>query len=62
MLTSHLPMPWRDESALAYAGASARGAADALWLHADLAVWSPLAWIAAATVILATLFERMRIR
>ncbi len=62
LLTSHLPMPWRDESALAYAGASARGAADALWLHADLAVWAPLAWIAAATVVLATLFERMRIR
>ena len=61
LLTSHLPTPWRDESVLAYLSATARGAADALWLHADLATWAPLAWIAVTSVLLATTFHRMRI-
>ncbi len=62
LLTSHLPMPWRDESGLAYSGATARGADDALWLHADLAALTPLAWMAAATAALVARFERMPIR
>ena len=50
-----------NRAALVRALARARGAADALWLHADLASWAPLAWIAAAGVLLATTFHRMRI-
>jgi len=61
LLTSQLPTPWRDESVLDYLSATARGAADALWLHADLATWAPLAWIAVAGALLATTFHRMRI-
>ena len=61
LLTSHLPTAWRDESVLDYLSATARGAADALWLHADLASWAPLAWITAAGALLATTFHRMRI-
>ena len=61
LLTSHLPTAWRDESVLDYLSATARGAADALWLHADLASWAPLAWIAVAGALLATTFHRMRI-
>jgi len=61
LLTSHMPAPWRDESVLDYLAATARGAADALWLHADLAVWTPLAWMAVAATALVTLVQRMRI-
>jgi ABC-2 type transport system ATP-binding protein len=61
LLTSHMPWFWRDQSVLSYLDATARGAADALWLHADLAVWAPLAWMAVAAVALATLVQRMRI-
>ena len=61
LLTSHLPSAWRDDSALNYLAATARGAADALWLYADLAVWAPLSWAAAATIALSITFQRMRI-
>lgn len=61
LLTAHLPTPWRDESVLAYLSATARGAADALWLHADLAAWAPLAWMTAAAVVVASAVQRMRI-
>lgn len=61
LLTSHLPSAWRDDSALNYLAATARGAADALWLYADLAVWAPLSWAAAATIALTITFQRMRI-
>lgn len=61
LLTSHLPSAWRDDSVLNYLAATARGAADALWLYADLAVWAPLAWAAAAIVALTITFQRMRI-
>ncbi|MCK5944624.1 MAG: hypothetical protein KAI24_21735, partial [Planctomycetes bacterium] len=61
LLTSQLPVAWRDDSVLAYLGATARGAADALWLHADVAAWAPLAWLGAATAALVLLVQRMRI-
>ena len=61
LLTSHLPAAWRDESVLDYLSATARGAADALWLHADLAAWAPAAWALAAAGTLALTVRRMRI-
>lgn len=61
LLTSHLPTLWGDDSALAFLSATARGASDALWLHEPLALWAPLAWIAAAAALLASVVPRMRI-
>lgn len=61
LLTSHLPTLWGDDSVLSYLGATARGASDALWLHEPLAAWAPIAWIAAAAALLASVVPRMRI-
>lgn len=61
LLTSHMPSFWRDDSVLDYLAATARGAADALWVHADLASWAPLAWMAAGAAALVLLVQRMRI-
>lgn len=61
LLTSHLPMLLRDDSALGYLDAVARGAADALWPSAELAVTTPLVYFGGALAALAFAFGRLRI-
>jgi len=61
LLTSHVPNPLRDDSALGYLAAVARGAADALWPFADLAVLAPLCWLAAGGVAVVAIVARMRV-
>lgn len=62
LLTSHLPLVVRDDSVLDYLAATARGAADALWLWSGVAALAPLAWCLAAGLVLQPIFLRMRIR
>ncbi|MEZ6037976.1 MAG: ABC transporter ATP-binding protein [Planctomycetota bacterium] len=59
--TSHLPLPIGDESGLGYLAAIARGAADAVWPFADLAVFAPLSWLAAGTLLAIGVFQRRRL-
>ncbi|MBX3462726.1 MAG: ABC transporter ATP-binding protein [Planctomycetes bacterium] len=61
LLTSHLPTGLRDDSALGFLAAVARGAADALWPWAEFAVGAPLAWFAAAVVVAALALQRRRV-
>ncbi len=61
VLTSHLPTPLRDDSAIAWFSSLARGAADANWVHEELAYASPLAWSALAFVAAAVATLRLRI-
>ena len=61
LLTSHLPTGLRDDSAIAFAAATARGAADALWPWAGSAVWVPLLWFAAGAVAAWLRFARRRV-
>lgn len=62
LLTSHLPLAWRDDSALNYLAAVSRGAADAVWVWADQATTAPIAWLVAATLLLGALIARLRVR
>src|SRR5690606_28652134 len=61
LLTSHLPIAWRDDSALNYLAAIARGASDAVWVWSDQATITPLAWLLASGVALGLLVSRLRI-
>ena len=61
LLTSHLPTPLRDDSAIAWFSSLARGAADANWVHEELAYACPLAWSALAFVAAAVATLRLRI-
>jgi lantibiotic transport system ATP-binding protein len=61
VLTSHLPTPLRDDSAVAWFTSLARGAADANWTYEGLAVLCPAAWAAAAFVVAALAVLRLRI-
>lgn len=61
LLGSHLPAGLRDDSAVAYLTAVARGAADAHWQFAALAVWAPLAWLLAAALAGRLAFARLRV-
>ncbi len=62
LLTSHVPVFSRDDSALGYLAATARGAADALWPHAEHAVSVPLVWLASGLGVVGLVFVRLRIR
>jgi hypothetical protein len=61
LLTSHLPTGLRDDSALAYASAVARGAADALWRFEAQATLAPLAWLIAGLLLAGWLLRRQRV-
>jgi hypothetical protein len=61
LVTSHLPTGLRDDSALGHAAAVARGASDAHWPWAALAVQAPLAWLLAAAAIAFATLRRQRI-
>ena len=61
VLTSHLPTPLRDDSAIAWFSSLARGAADANWVYEGLAYACPLAWSAFAFVIASVALLRLRI-
>ena len=61
LLTSHLPTGLRDDSALGYASAVARGAADALWRFEAQATLAPLAWLAGGLVVAGWLLRRQRV-
>lgn len=61
LLTSHLPTGLRDDSALGYASAVARGAADALWRFEAQATLAPLAWLAGGLVMAGLLLRRQRV-
>ncbi len=61
LLTSHLPTGLRDDSAIAFAAATARGAADAFWPWASRAIAAPLAWLAVALATAAICMRRLRV-
>ncbi len=61
LLTSHLPTPLRDDSALAWFASLARGAADANWAYEGLAFMCPAVWSACAFVVAAIAVFRLRI-
>jgi hypothetical protein len=61
LLTSHLPTGLRDDSALGYASAVARGAADALWRFEAQATLAPLAWLIAGLLLAGWLLRRQRV-
>ncbi|MBL9077220.1 MAG: ABC transporter ATP-binding protein [Planctomycetes bacterium] len=61
LLTSHLPTGLRDDSALAFAAATARGAADAFWPWAASAVVAPAAWFVAALALAAFALRRRQV-
>ena len=61
LLTSHVPIAWRDESALNYLAAISRGAADAVWVWSDQAVYAPVLWLVAGCVLLSIWVSRLRI-
>ncbi len=61
LLTSHLPLGFRDDSALNYLAAVSRGAADALWVFASESVYAPVAWLVAGSVVLGFLVSRLRV-
>ena len=61
LLTSHLPIAWRDDSVLNYLAAISRGAADALWVWSDQAVLAPICWLVAGSLVLGYLVSRLRI-
>ncbi len=61
LLTSHLPLGWRDDSALGWWAALARGAADALWPWRDLATLAPLAWLGVALLSAWLALRRLRV-
>ena len=61
LLTSHLPTGLRDDSALGYASAVARGAADALWRFEAQATLAPLAWLAGGLALAGWLLRRQRV-
>ena len=61
LLTSHLPLGFRDDSALNYLAAVSRGAADALWVFANEAVYAPVVWLVASSAVLGWLVSRLRV-
>jgi ABC-type transport system involved in multi-copper enzyme maturation permease subunit len=61
LLSSHLPVGLRDDSVVGYFASIARGAADANWQFADLAVATPLGWIALALLASGFALSRLRI-
>ena len=61
LLSSHLPVGLRDDSAVGYFASIARGAADANWQFADLAVWAPVGWTALALLASGLALSRLRI-
>jgi ABC-type multidrug transport system ATPase subunit len=61
LLTSHLPIAFRDESALSYLAGVARGAADATWIWADQAAYAPISWMIAGSLVLGIVVNRMRV-
>jgi hypothetical protein len=61
LLTSHLPTGLRDDSALGYASAVARGSADALWRFEAQATLAPLAWLAGGLALAGWLLRRQRV-
>jgi ABC-type multidrug transport system ATPase subunit len=61
LLSSHLPTGLRDDSALGYLAAVARGAADAHWQFAEYALAAPCAWILAGLLLGGWRFLRLRI-
>ena len=61
ILTSHLPMGFRDDSALNYLAAVSRGAADALWTFVAEAVYAPVLWLVAGSAVLGLLVSRLRV-
>ena len=61
LLTSHLPTGLRDDSALGYASAVARGAADALWRFEAQATLAPLAWLVGGLALAGWLLRRQRV-
>ena len=61
LLTSHLPLFFRDDSALRFLADTARGAADAVWPWSEFAVGVPLLWTVLAGLILGIAFRRLRV-
>lgn len=61
LLTSHLPLGFRDDSALNYLASVSRGAADALWVFAAEAVYAPVLWLTAGGALLGLLVSRLRV-
>lgn len=61
LLSSHLPTGLRDDSALGFLAATARGAADAFWPWSRQAILAPLAWLLVATAIAARCVRRLAV-
>ena len=61
LLTSHLPLGLRDDSAFGWVAALARGAADALWPWRDLATAAPAAWLGGALLLAIVAMRRLRV-
>ena len=61
LLTSHLPIAWRDDSALNFLASVSRGAADSIWVWSDQAVYAPVLWLLAGCTTLGILVSRLRI-
>jgi ABC-type multidrug transport system ATPase subunit len=61
LLTSHMPIAWRDDSVLNYLAAISRGASDAVWVWSNQAVLTPISWLIAGALLLSWLVSRLRI-
>ena len=61
LLTSHLPTPLRDDSALSWLASLARGAADANWVYEATAFSCPALWIAVSCALSLIAIARLRI-
>lgn len=61
LLTSHVPIAWRDDSVLNYLDAISRGVDDAVWVWSEQAIYAPVLWLVAACVLLRILISRLRI-
>ncbi|MBL8750674.1 MAG: ABC transporter ATP-binding protein [Planctomycetes bacterium] len=61
LLTSHLPTGLRDDSAIGYLEAAARGAADAFWRWRGTALVAPLAWMVLPFGVAAATLRRLRV-
>ena len=61
LLTSHLPLLVRDDSAIAWFEGLARGAADASWTFSGQALLAPLLWMLPAAAAAWWALRRMRV-
>lgn len=61
LLTSHIPIAWRDDSVISYLDAVARGVDDAVWVWSEQAIYAPILWLVATYILLRILISRLRI-